>query len=236
MGTLLVDKSTLTLGIGFGNEMEIPIWAAAIEGNEKRIIVDTGISNHQWVEENVAPCTQKEDEKIDVAIQALGWNVRDVDVVINTHLHYDHCQSNKLFNNSKFFVNPIEWEYAKNPVATQEIFYDRTWLAGDITYFHYNFCSDHYEISPGLRIIRTPGHTPGHQSVLVNSEEGVVAITGDAMNMPENLNENSPPGILHDTTAALNSIRRIKSYADRIITGHDPKIEHYQDHSFPVTK
>lgn len=236
IGSEFGDKSTLTLGRNFGVQVEIPFWIAAIEGNGHRLLVDSGIANWEWVNTNVAPCKQKDNEHIEIALQQLGWDLDTVEAVINTHLHYDHCGGNTMFTTARFYISQTEWEYAKNPILTQSVFYDGSYKSKDIDYFSYYFTVDHFEVFPGIRILMTPGHTPGHQSVLVNTNEGIVAITGDAIGLIENLNEGSPPGILHDTTAAIRSIMRIKEFADLILPSHDLCIENFQNKNFPTTK
>lgn len=64
---------------------------------------------------------------------------------------------------------------------------------------------DHFEVLPGLRLTKTPGHSAGHQSVLVNTREGMLCIAGDALNLVENLTSGTPPGILFSTEEALRS-------------------------------
>jgi hypothetical protein len=61
------------------------------------------------------------------------------------------------------------------------------------------------DIVPGVRVVPTPGHTPGHQSVAVNTEDGVVMIAGDCANCMENIVDLVPVGIVHET--APNCIR-----------------------------
>ena len=105
MGELTVEKSSLTYLHNIGEIVSIPVWAFAIEGNGMKILVDTGIHDQQWVEENVTSCQINSDEHIKNALKkGVGWDPEDVDIVINTHLHYDHCGNNSLFRNAKFVV------------------------------------------------------------------------------------------------------------------------------------
>ena len=231
-GSLTVDRSSLIYGVDYGINMEVPIWMAGIEGNGQKILVDTGIRSSEWVGENIAPCRQETDETLEGAIKSIGWNVDTINIIINTHLHYDHCGGNCLFANARFFVSETEWEHARFPIETQKIFYDGSWSCGSVNYFSYIFVSDHYEVLPGIRLISTPGHTPGHISVLVNTKEGVLAITGDAANLPENLVKMTPPGIVYDVQTALYSLKQLASYSDMLLTGHDPEIRKFQDSNF----
>jgi N-acyl homoserine lactone hydrolase len=237
MGELEVDKSSITYATDFGKLIKIPIWAALIFGGEHKIVVDTGIHSREWVNENVAPTKQTETEKIENAIkEAAGWDVNDVDIVINTHLHYDHCGGNPLFKNARFYVQHIEWEHAHNPIESQKWIYNDTSFLFDppgVDYFAWHFLKGESEILPGIKILHTPGHTPGGQTVLVKTKEGTVAITGDAANIMENFEKRIPVGILSDTDQFFSSIDKIKKYADSAICGHEMSIEPFQEKGFP---
>lgn len=236
MGRLHIDQSTLDKAGDSGQKLGTPIWCAAIEGNGHRLIVDTGVAAINWLGKYASSCIQEKDETVDAALCEMGWDIQSVDIVINTHLHYDHCGGNYLFPHAKLFVSSREWDYSQSPIATQVPIYDQAWLQGNLNYFSYQLTQDHSEILPGIRLLMTPGHTPGHQSVLVTTNEGVVAIAGDAVKIAENVRPGVPPNILHNTVDSLASIQRIKYYADRFLAGHDPDVRKYQDHSFRPTK
>ena len=86
----------------------------------------------------------------------------DVDIVINTHLHYDHAENNLALPQAQFFVSRAEWEWASDPSSAQAWAYDIDWTNDEVTFMNYTFVGhDHYDVMPGLRIVETPGHTPG---------------------------------------------------------------------------
>ncbi|MGC8893469.1 MAG: MBL fold metallo-hydrolase [candidate division WOR-3 bacterium] len=105
-----------------------------------------------------------------IALSWRGLSTRDIDLVIDTHLHTDHAGGNAIFKGKKLIFH--EAEYSCHP---------RTWI---------DYISDGMAVSPmkgedmalsdGVRLLHTPGHTPGSISVLVETEEGRVLITGDA--------------------------------------------------------
>lgn len=235
VGNMRVDASEMSYGRGFGQKVDIPVWCAAIEGNGKRIIVDTGISDPQWIARLMCPSWQAPEETIDGALDALGWTRDSVDIVINSHLHHDHCANNAAFPQAEFFVSLAEWEFAQAPIATQKVLYNQSWLASPLGLFDYTLVQeDFYEVLPGLRLVRTPGHTPGHQSLLVNTDEGVLCVSGDAVNSRESLAEGVPCGLLWSTEAGLDSVQRIRSLADRVLMCHDTAIKRFQEGGFPA--
>ncbi|KQU29718.1 N-acyl homoserine lactonase family protein [Rhodococcus sp. 06-221-2] len=234
-GWLEVDRSSQTYMHGFGESIWVPVWAYLIQGETiPNILVDTGIADPGWVADNVAPCRQAADETIVGSLGTVGLTPEDIGIVVNTHLHYDHSDNNPLFAHAKFFVSRIEWDSAAEPFELQDSIYTGRWLAGDLTPFHYTLIEGKYfDIAPGIRSMQTPGHCPGIQTILVNTAEGVAALCGDAMNSPENIRLNTPPGIVTDVVAAMDSIHRIVANSDVVLTGHDPGLGHGQSSAFP---
>ena len=97
---------------------------------------------------------------------------RDVAFVINTHLHFDHCGGNRLFAGVSIYVQRIEREAARDEGYTIP-----EWVEFDGA--RYVELEGEAELLSGLRVVPTPGHTPGHQSVLVDTEDGLVVVAGD---------------------------------------------------------
>jgi N-acyl homoserine lactone hydrolase len=97
---------------------------------------------------------------------------RDVAFVINTHLHFDHCGGNRLFPDTPIYVQRREREAARAPDFTIP-----EWV--DFQGAQYVEIDGEEELLPGLRVVPTPGHTVGHQSVLVDTDDGLVIVGGD---------------------------------------------------------
>ena len=240
MAVLEVDKSTITYGRDFGSMIKVPVWATLIQGEGHNILVDTGIHSREWVNNNVAPTIQEDVEKIENAIRhTSGLNPDEIDIVINTHLHYDHTGGNPLFKEARFYVQQAEWEHAHNPIESQNWIYNDTTFLFDppgVDYFQYHFLFGESEIIPGIKVIPTPGHTPGGQSVLVKTKEGTVAVIGDSANIMENITERVPVGIVSDMNDWFSSLDRIITYADMVICGHEPSLQPFQNKEFPRIK
>jgi N-acyl homoserine lactone hydrolase len=234
-GHSIVDKSGMMYQTDTGNSLRIPLVMTAVYNDNKKVLIDTGIHDAGWVTDKV--CTTSADYGTieEILKRELGWAVEDVDIVVNTHLHYDHCGSNKLFKNAKFYLQSREWEHAFKPLPTQEIYYlPELFDARSVNYFNWEFLDGDKEILPGIIAISTPGHTPGHQSVLVNTAEGAVCICGDAANLLRNLKDNIPPNIMSNVDEALNSLQIIRRLARGFILGHDPEMKIGQFNDFPI--
>lgn len=236
LGHHTLDKSALVHDCNEGEIIEIPITALAIENDQHKIVVDTGHHDAKWVSKNMLPATTTETEKIENALMdGMGWKIDDVDTVINTHLHFDHCGQNKLFKNAKFVVSKVEWEYAFKPDFYQRRLYkpflfDRT----AVNYFDWKFVkAEDQELYPGLNLLYTPGHTPGHMSVLVRTENGTVCFAGDVCPTVENLTNNIISNVVVDPVKMLESYDHIRWTSDYIIPGHEPSIYQFQSDGFP---
>ena len=98
---------------------------------------------------------------------------RDVVSVINTHLHFDHCGGNRLFPGVQIHVQARELADAR----ADDDYTIRGWV--DFEGVAYVEHDGEDEVLPRIRLLPTPGHTRGHQSVLVDTPDGLVVIGGD---------------------------------------------------------
>ncbi len=134
--------------------------------------------------------------RIEESLKRLGANPQDVGLLVNTHDHHDHNSNNDLFPHAKVISFQAE--------ASQE--------------------GEESQLVPGVRLVRTPGHTPGSVSVFVESERRC-AIVGDAIPTIDNYLKWMPPAIHYDADKALRSMARIVDWAEVIIPGHGPAFE-----------
>ncbi|UJR06549.1 hypothetical protein I4U23_010832 [Adineta vaga] len=127
--------------------------------------------------------------------------------IILTHLHADHTGNLKHFPNAKIYIQHEEYKHGFQP--------QEKLVNGDMN------------ILPGLDLILTRGHTPGHQSVRVELPSGAIIIMpGDAGDLMENYEKEILPGESADDKAALESIQRLKKLASvpnaSLFLTHDP--------------
>ena len=214
----------------------LPMWVVAATDGVHKVLIDTGIDDLAEVVKGPEPFAhQKPEENTLVALKdAMGWAPEDVDAVINTHLHFDHCGCNKYFKNAKLYVQRREWVAAHNPIPSNaQLYYEPYFSKKGISYFQWSFLDGETEIYPGLIVIPTPGHTYGHQSVLLNTQQGTLCVAGDVVSCVENINLNMETNIVIDPPAVYESFRSIREKADRIIPGHEFKIRDRAEQDFP---
>jgi N-acyl homoserine lactone hydrolase len=97
----------------------------------------------------------------------------DVRIVINTHLHFDHCGQNAVFKHAPFYIQRSELERARRQETLTAEWFD---FAGA----RFELMDGDAQVADGVRVVATPGHTVGHQSVIVDTPDGGAIMIGDA--------------------------------------------------------
>ena len=179
-----------------------PVLAFAIRHPDGVVLVDTGIGEgNGWVDENYQP--RKRDLR--EALDAAKLDPAEVRAIVNSHLHFDHCGQNRAFPGV-----PIHVQQAELDLALREGHTVVEWV--DFPEAHYEAVEGDREIVPGISVIATPGHTPGHQSVTIRTGDGLVLIVGQAAQDARSF----------ATGEADASVRRLRELnADRIHFSHD---------------
>ncbi len=182
------------------------------------ILIDSGIgSDSAYIDETFAPTRHC----IVDAIARFGVAPADVDILINSHLHFDHCGNNKLFSNADIFVQEEELHTARTTRHTI-----RQWF--DYAGARLVAVSGDTDICPGVTLLSSPGHTPGHQSVLVqNAGERALVAAQAAFTAAEFDRGGDPDTQAHDGLRAqyLVSIARLKALrANAIYFSHDATV------------
>jgi len=211
------DQGIMTYQKGYGKRIWLPIYVFYIEGGEQPILIDTGM------EEFMVPPQAHEQTGLSIvtfeeAMAGIGLAPDDIGIVIQTHLHNDHCENTYKCNNAKVYVQKKELDFFNNPHPLDHRYYpdlledvDVVTLDGD------------QEIVPGIRVLLTPGHTPGGQSVAIDTEKGTAIITGFCCNA-DNFPRVGPavtPGVHLNAIDAYESAQRMKEMADILIPIHD---------------
>jgi glyoxylase-like metal-dependent hydrolase (beta-lactamase superfamily II) len=139
-------------------------------------------------------------------------------MVINSHCHYDHVESNYLFKGKPLVIHEKEIEY------TDRLYWPERRKAF-IDIMEVNAISGDKQVTENVKMIETVGHTPGSITALVDTNDGVVALVGDAVIVKEDLLELKPPTVVTLNTEAdiaVESLRRIKELNPAlVIPGHD---------------
>ncbi len=134
-------------------------------------LFDTGIGSNEEVEEVYRPVRWG----LEGQLRRLGTALEEVKAVANCHLHFDHSGGNSLFGSIPIYAQRIEHQTAGTPDYT---------IPGIAEFpgARYELLDGEAEPLPGLRLIPTPGHTEGHQSLLVDTRQGTVLLAGQSFN------------------------------------------------------
>jgi len=229
VGTLERDQSVMTYLTGMGQRVIMPASMWFIQGTEKKILVDTGPSDPDGMGAYHRPYTRESSEHPVAALRSIGLKPEDIEVVINTHLHWDHCSNNYLFKDAEFYVQKEELRYAIAPLPAHLDVYDSLFTGRCPTFMevhNYKVIEGDSEIVPGVSVIVTPGHSPGCQTVLVETGKGVYAIAGDTVPMYKNIESGKqiPHGVHVNLEDCYRSFERLKETGATILPGHDEMV------------
>lgn len=165
-----------------------------------------------------------DDDSVVNKLAILGISPADVTDVVVSHLHYDHAGGLALLPNARVHVQRAELEFAQRPAVYQRGLYVAADFDGTR---HWHTIDGDYDLfdDGAVRIVSTPGHTPGHQSALVKLEAGAVLLAADAAYLPENMTERHLPAVVWSPDAMVASWRRIEELAAetsaRVLFTHD---------------
>jgi N-acyl homoserine lactone hydrolase len=158
----------------------MPLYVHVIDHPDARVLVDTGIKELHPLIEDMDPRLQP--------LTGQDLDLESIDIVVNTHLHYDHCGGNHLFAGKPIYVQRRELVAARagNIPAIDE------WV--DAPGVEYTAVDGEHELLPGLRLVPAPGHTPGLQVVVIDNGAHPIVVGGDVAVMYSELDQPESEG------------------------------------------
>jgi N-acyl homoserine lactone hydrolase len=230
-GRLRMKKSIYVPGADRSEMIDLPVSSALIRHKQGNVLFDTGC--HPSVVENaeqrwgslakVMKPLMTESETLLPSLACVGLGPDDIDVVVNSHFHPDHCGCNQFFRKATILAHAREVEAAKAPGAEQAGYLHADWDYGQ-TIESVNGEKDLFGDS-SIVLVPLPGHTPGTLGALVSLDrDGQFLLASDSVSLRQHLDADVAPRNTWNVDEQLKSfaeIRRIEKTGATVICGHD---------------
>lgn len=155
---------------GTGAPRVEPCLGYLVDHPDALLLVDTGMGSHPDVDAHYRP----RRHPLGSALAGAGARREDVELVVNCHLHFDHCGGNPELPGRVIFTQRVELESARSTAD-----YTLPELV-DAPGLRYEELNGEAEVLPGVVVVPTPGHTAGHQSLVVRGGDGTVVVAGQS--------------------------------------------------------
>jgi len=162
-------------------------------------------------------------EEVSARLEAIGRDPARIEIIVNSHFHFDHVGGNALIPNAVMVVQKREWEAGLTPEIAAAHGYNRADF--DLGHKLVEIDGEHDLFGDGSVVcLPTHGHTPGHQSLRLRLASGEVVLAADACYFCRTLRERRLPQRVYDRQAMLDSLdklARLEAAGARIFFGHD---------------
>jgi glyoxylase-like metal-dependent hydrolase (beta-lactamase superfamily II) len=200
-----------------------------LRSGERTIVVDCGFDPAAGARRGRECLTEPVE-----ALRLLGVDPARIETLLISHLHYDHIGNLDAFGNARLLVPERELSFWTSPVARYGGFWHHVEEAeiakvaaandaGRVTTY-----GGETEIAPGLTAVEVGGHSPGQQILLVDTAEGRLVLTSDAVHLYEELEKARPFGVLADLEEMYLGFETIKRLGAEpgttVVPGHDPEV------------
>ncbi len=242
-GSLVIDGFHAFWNRGPGGDFRFPCYAVLIDHQDGRYIFDTGY-DYDHVQK-VLPFEkplQTKEQTIPGQLALLGLKPQDINYVINSHYHFDHCGGNKHLTEACTVCHALELEACSCPQPFEMLGYSdlsfSAKVAGargqeadpalDIYTPTFNTISGDQEIAKGIWLFETPGHTAGHYSLMVElTGRRPMLFTADACYSQKSMDMMCIASFHLDPVASVKSMQRLKELAEKndaeLFYSHDPE-------------
>lgn len=235
--TGLLAQMTFLINATFTEWM--PIFSWVIEHPEGIFLIDAGqieVAQHSEYYNSVNPILKrvntslikykiKDDENIENQLAKLGIEKSQISKIILTHLHIDHMNGINYFPSTKILVNKVEWE---KPYGNLPTLYPKWFKPTKVNFTDTfeNFDKAKYLTNDKTMVyIQTSGHTYGHSSVMLKTDEGYLFFSGDLCYSQEQLLTGKFAGINIDSKAAKKTHVEVKEFCENnkvvLLPSHD---------------
>ena len=224
LGRMRINCSLFTYMMNFHKEIWAPIVSWYIRAGEKNVLVDTGapadVMRKYWYSD------YEEIMGFEEALNSVNTSTGEIDLIIQTHLHFDHCGNTPKCRSAEVIVQADELKFSKQP---HPLFLG-SYLKGNVLDgVQFKEVEGDVEILQGIQVFKVPGHSPGTQAVSIETDRGRVVLSGfcairDNFSPPEKMRGVWPvltSGVHTHSLEAFASAMRVKDLGDIVIPIHD---------------
>jgi glyoxylase-like metal-dependent hydrolase (beta-lactamase superfamily II) len=230
-GRLRMKKSIYVSGADRSETIDLPVGSALIRHKQGNVLFDTGChpsvvddAEGRWGPlAKVMKPLMSADETLLPSLACIGLEPDDIDIVVNSHFHPDHCGCNQFFRKATILAHAKEIEAAKASGADAAGYLRADWDYGE-PIEAVNGEKDLFGDS-SVVLLPLPGHTPGTMGALVSLDrDGQFLLASDSVSLRQNLDANAPPRNTWNVEQQLitfEEVRRIEKSGATVICGHD---------------
>ena len=246
-GTLVIDGFHINWNRGPAGEVRFPVYSILIDHADGLYLFDTGYDyDHVMAVLPFEKPQQTQEQTIPGALAKAGFRTQDVNYVVNSHYHFDHCGGNKHLKDATTVCHAAEFGQCKNPEPFEILGYSDMTFHPDMLRAQakrqgkdlppdpemdswqpkVELLTGPLEIAKGVHLIETPGHTIGHYSLMVElAGRRPMLFVVDATYTTKGFEEEIISSFHLDPSAAVKSIRKLKDIALKhdaeVYVGHD---------------
>ena len=222
-----MDQSMATYAEGMGRALIIPHTMFLLKG-PTTVVVDTSFESPEAVRGAYPQRIWREpgEEPLEL-LRQLAVTADQVSLVVCTHLHYDHCGTNRRFARARIVAQRVELAYALDPVAhlmRKEYFAPTGGFTPPYEPHRLELLDGDTDLGEGLTVLHLPGHTPGSQGLMVDTTRGRLGLAGDQIMVRENYDQGVPVGLHTDLDAWYVSLEKLRHHASWVAPSHDLRL------------
>ncbi|MFC5712834.1 MBL fold metallo-hydrolase [Thalassorhabdus alkalitolerans] len=170
------------------NQIELRSDPILVQGKGKNFLIEAGLGNDRFSKKQLRNYAITEESFIIEGLDTMGLSPDDIDGVLMTHMHFDHCaglvhkeeeKDVPFFKNAVIYTSEIEWEETRNPnIRSKNTYWEQNWkpIEHQVQTF-----KQQTEVLPGITMIHTGGHSAGHSIVTIEQGEDMLIHMADIM-------------------------------------------------------
>jgi len=185
------------------NQIELRTDPILLQIDGKNFLIESGMGNGKLTDKQIRNFGVKEESSVDKSLSELGLTTDNIDIVLMTHLHFDHaCGLTKpsgeayesVFKNAVIYVSQVEWDEMRNPnIRSANTYWEMNWkpIQNQVQPFENELI-----VTDGLKMIHTGGHSDGHSILLFGDGENTWIHMADIM--PTHAHQNKLWALAYD--------------------------------------